>query len=247
MLFVIIPQINSLNNLESFINSREVNSNDTNTLYFYDERQNKMKCLKNIIKNADIIRSDSIDLHKLSKISNIVFQILMYDSSVNEILHSVFKVQKNLDNEEMKNLERKFELNVILFLISRNHKIKSREVNKFIQALAFGSYKLIYYLSLTYKIKNKADKVILKYSLRNNIELKIDLECNEKITQVFNGNVVNETIKNKILFYKSELDEKNYLTTTENYISDHATILFEPNEDNSNNKIVDACINSICE
>ncbi|WUR03928.1 uncharacterized protein VNE69_06241 [Vairimorpha necatrix] len=158
---------------------------------------------KILIKNTETIQYDDIDINKLSVVSNIVFKILMYDSLVDEIRNSFFYVEKTINIKQMKNLKRKFQLNVILFLIKTKPKLRLREINKFIQALAFNSYKLIYHLSSSYILEKKVDMAILEYSLRNNIELKVNIECEEKITQVFKENLYNEIYNNKKSFYAS--------------------------------------------
>ncbi|WUR02776.1 uncharacterized protein VNE69_02295 [Vairimorpha necatrix] len=247
MLFVVINQIITSGQLENDSNSHEVYATAKNMTIFFEENINRSKCLKHIIKNANIIRYDSIDIDKLSKVSHIVFKILMHDTSVNETLNTVFEIKNYIENVEMKQYEKKFQLEVVLFLISRKNKLKLRKINKFFQALAFRSYKLIYYLSLYYKIENKADEAILKYSLRNNIEMKINTECTEKIIQVFKNDILGEIFSNKKVFYESSVDETNNLMNHDNFSSNDIPLSFQGVEDGFNNNSIEVCTRPICE
>ncbi|WUR03166.1 uncharacterized protein VNE69_03375 [Vairimorpha necatrix] len=160
-------------------------------------------------------------------------------------MNLIFKVSRNIHFDEIGKLEKEFQLNVILFLFSYKPDFNKAEISKFIQSLAYNSYKLIYYLSQTYTIKNNIDKAILKLSIKNNIELKVSTKCKEKIIQLFKNKSFYEIISNKKSYYEiyatnddsnininnpptSEFNDKNIKSNARTYCNE-LTCVYIPN------------------
>ncbi|WUR02693.1 putative SP-containing protein [Vairimorpha necatrix] len=230
MLFIILYQVYALLSFNIESNSHEVYATSKNIPTSTYKSQNSNYDLKDINNQPFYIHYDYVDIENLKKISKIVFRTLMYDSSVIEIMYSFFNVSKPINSNVMKKLERKFQKDVTLFLLNIRPRRKSRNLNSFIQTLAYNSYKLIYHLSRNYKINTSTDRTILMYSIRNNIKLKVKTEFQREIEKLFDDDVLFEVFENQKMFLEGFVNSSSKYNTTQNVVTAKVPLSYKKNE-----------------
>ncbi|WUR04249.1 uncharacterized protein VNE69_08007 [Vairimorpha necatrix] len=110
-------------------------------------------------------------------------------------MYSTNNNENNIINlEDIKTLEKNFQLYVILFLFNTRPEKKFTAVNKFTEILAFKSYRLIFNLTKNYIINDTCDEVMLEKVIRKNIDLKINPECATDISEIFKKSTFNKAI-----------------------------------------------------